>query len=148
MHVRCDYIYSVRLTFVIYQFIFLINLNLIKLFPLSHLHNFLQFLLLFIKIYIVDKILVINSKIKCSFYYETLKHKMGRKYSRTYVILRLSKPPTCSSLISSSLDSLYFAVTGMPCSTNSVLQESSTGSLMRTLLKLTDILSLKQRRKF
>lgn len=52
---------------------------------------------------------------------------------------------TCSSLISSSFDSLYFVVTGIPYSESSELQDSSTGSLIRTLLKLTDMLSLNKK---
>lgn len=51
-------------------------------------------------------------------------------------------PLTCNSLINSSFDSLCFVVTGMPYSVNNAPQDLSTGSLIKTLLSLTDMLSL------
>lgn len=51
---------------------------------------------------------------------------------------------TCNSLISSSFDNLCFVVTGMPCSVNNAPQDLSTGSLIKTLLNLIDILGQKK----
>ena len=79
---------------------------------------------------------------------QSKKKKERKERNVSISVSRIRWTCTWSSFISSSFDSLYLMVTGMSWRASSSPQHMSTGSLMRTLLSVVDMLSLNKQSRW